>query len=203
MPERFLHRLGAGTILVAYISVSIDSYVSRDSLIEGASYISYGSVIKESAIKDSHVSFANISKSALVGSHVAGAIISDSGFDDVVVRGTKTHRAVVRDCLLSNQVVIEGCQVRRFELSGPYLIHADFNRAPRHYLLEPAPGVQMGLSECTNGRLHCGCECRTYNHWLVKKELLRKIFDRRGWAPDSVDIIHSLFDEWRRVRLAA
>jgi hypothetical protein len=201
--ETFRHRNGGGRIIGADGAVSSDSSVDQDSLIEGASFISYGSVINHSAVKDSDVSFGNISQSALVHSHVAGAIVSDSGLEYAVIRGTKIRTAIVRNCLLGREVVVEGCSVRGFELSGPHLIHADFDRAPRSFVLEPTPGDRMAITECVNGRFHCGCECRTYGHWVAKKETLRKLFARRGWADDSVDVIHSLFDEWRRVRMAA
>lgn len=138
-----------------------------------------------------------------MGSHVAGAIVRASGLENVVIRGTKARTANVQNCLLSNKVVVEGCQVRGFELAGPFLVHTDWVRAPRHFLLEPAPGVQMGISECTKGRMHCGCECRPAVEWIQKKELLRKIFVRRGWSSESIDVIHELFKEWRSIRLAA
>lgn len=202
--ESFLHRNGAGVIVGTASAIGDDCFLSRDSILEGASFVSYASRITKSAIKDSHISFANISESAVMGSHIAGAIVRSSGLESVVIRGTKARTANVQNCLLSNKVVIEGCQVRGFELAGPFLVHIDWNRAPRHYLLDIAPGVQLGISECRPGYSHVGCKCRKISHWIEHKEMLRRYFTRnQNWQGDEVDIIHELFKEWRSVRLAA
>lgn len=206
MPETFLHSNGGGRILGIEAAVGSDCFIDRDSVIEGASFISNGSRIIKSAIKDSHVSFANITESAVMRSHITGALVRGSGLERVVVRGTRSRQATVQNCLLSNQAVIEGCKIRGVEVSAPILIHNDWNRTPRHHLLIPCNGVQMVISECSEGgiRGHCGCECRPYAEWIQKKELLRKIFVRRGWASESIDVINDLFQEWRRsIRLVA
>lgn len=201
--ETFRHSAGGGVIVGIDGAISSDSYLSADSMIEGASFVSYSSRIIKSAIKDSHVSFANISESAVLHSHVAGAIVRSSGIEGAVIRGSKSRIANVQNCLLGSQTVVEACVVRDFELSGPFLLHSDWNRAPRHLLLEPALGVRIGISECKPGYAHAGCECRSIQEWVYKKELLRKIFVRRGWPSETIDIIHEFFEELQRVRLAA
>lgn len=203
--ETFQHKNGLGELRGIECAVSSDSMLDKSSFVEGKTFVSYGSSItKNSALKDSHVALGDIQQSILVNSHVSNALVHGSALEGVVVRGSKERSAVVQNCLLSNQTVIESCTVRGFEVAAPLLIHSNWNRAPRHHLLRPCDGVQMAISECSPGgdRGHCGCECRTYAHWVERKEILRKIFTRRGWAYESVDMIHQLFEEWRRIRLA-
>lgn len=200
--ERFIHKNGGGIIYGSESSVSSDSVLDRDSIVEGASFISYGSAITKSPIKNSVISLGEIRESPLIDSHVSAALVYASGLESAVVQGTLERKAVVQNCLLSQKVVVEACTIRNVDIAGPYLIHTDWNHTPRHYLIEPCDGVQMGISECTEGRGHCGCECRPYTEWIHKKELLRKIFVARGWASESIDIIHQLFEQWRQVQLA-
>jgi hypothetical protein len=165
-------------------------------MIEGRTFVSLQSSLTKASVKDSTVVSSVIFNSPLLNSHVAGSLVSSSALESVIVRATGERKAVVQDAILSDDVVVEACTVRGFELAGPYLLHSDWNRAPKHFLLEPAPGVRVGLSECSDGRRHCGCECRPYIEWLEKKELLRRIFTRRGWPSESIDLIHQKFGEW-------
>lgn len=200
MPETSRHSNGGGLIIGVDSAVSSDSYLSVDSQVEGRSFISYGSTIQSSAIRDSSLSFANIAKSALINSHVAGAIVSGSGLEDVVVRGTKERLAVVRNCLLSGEVAIEGCTVQNLELNGPHLIHRDWlHRAPRTRILEHG-GVRLSLAECGPGNdaFHVGCEHRQFREWDYKEPLLFRYFVKRlGWPEPVFRSIRTTFEEWR------
>lgn len=203
-PERFIHTNGGGIIVGADPAVGSDCFIDRTSLVEGRSFISNGSRIVNSPLKDTHASFANITDSPVLFSHITGAIVRGSGLEGVVIRGTKAKTANVQNCLLSNRIVVEGCDVRGLELTGPFLLHVDWKREPRRRLLEISPDVQLGIIECRPGYAHVGCKCRKISDWVEHKEALRRYFTReKGWQGDEVDVIHELFEEWRRIRLAA
>lgn len=205
MIEAFQHRNGGGRIVGIDSAIASDCLLDNSSFIEGETFVSgASSITNNSALKDSHVALGDIQKSILINSHVTGALVFASGLEDAVVRGLKDRPTVVQNSMLAGKVVIEGCTVRNVDITGPYLIHTDWNYTPRHYLLRPCEGVEMGISECRPGYAHCGCECRTIAKWVRKKETLRKIFVKRGWDPVSIDVIHQLFEEWRqRIRLVA
>lgn len=202
--ETFRHPNGGGRIVGIEAAVGSDCFADSDSLIEGRTFISHGSRIVKSSLKDTHASFANITESAVVGSHIAGGIIRSSGIVNAVVRGTKKRLANVQNSLLSGKLVVEGCRIQNVELDGPYLLHHDYAQTPRHLLLDDGHGLRLGIVECKPGYANIGCACRTIKHWIDHKESLRRYFTReQGWAGPEVNTIHELFEEWRRVRLAA
>lgn len=203
MIETFIHSNGGGRIIGSDGAISSDSVLDKTSYMEGRTFVAFGSSITKSIIKDSTINLGDVRESVVVNSHISAALVYDSALEGAVIRGTKERSTVVQGCILSRKVVIEACTVRGIDLSGPYLLHADWNRTPRHHLLTPCDGVQMGISECSSGgdRGHCGCRCRPYSEWIEEKETLRKIFVRRGWSRESIDIVHQYFEEWRRSRV--
>lgn len=195
MSDVFFHRYGGGRITGAESSVGSDCYICPESIVEGESHISYGSSLFTSAVRNSHLSQTSLERSAVAESHVAGAYVGDSVLQNVTVRGAH-KRADLQDVFLTDDVEVEACKLRGFELSGPYLIHSDWNSQPRHHLIT-LPGIRIGLIECGGDRFHAGCECRPWAEWDEKEGLLRRYFLRHGWDDETFDSIRTIFDSWR------
>jgi len=194
----FRHRNGGGSILGIECSIGSDCFLSRDSVISGKAHVSFMSQIHSgSMLHDAHVSASGISGSVIDGGHISYASVKDSSLENVIVRGTYDP-ARLENVILRNGVVAESCWLRNFELSGPHLLHANWDRAPRHHSLKLEYGIPLVITECTELRGHVGCECRPMQTWLDRKELLRRIFvGKRGWPSAAIDTIGALFEGWK------
>ena len=202
MAEVFRHVPGGGAIRGIAAAVSSDSVLERGSEIRGKTFVSFLSEIQDkSTIIDSSIACSRTRRSMVVNSHVTYASVQDSYLEDVVVRGAD-DRADLQNVVLTNGVTVEGCRLRNFELSGSYLVHADFDRVPRHFDLKEF-GIPLHIIECHhNGVLHgiCGCKCRPIEEWIQKKERMRRLFTERlnQWEHGVVDYIHEHFKIWLR-----
>lgn len=196
MRDIFRHRNGGGHILGTKGAIGSDCRLERGSYIED-SFISYKtSISKTSSVSNSSISLGDIENSAVINSHVSAALVSKSVLENVVASGTKERLAVIQGCYFS-EVVIEACTLRNVELTGgPYHLHRDWDRTPRHLLLEPGNGVKLAINECLPGYADIGCKHRTISEWVEKKEILRQIFKKQGWTGREIDTIHDLFESW-------
>lgn len=200
MTERFIHRNGGGLILGHEGGAGSDCRISQGSSISGRTFLSCGTSFSNyTHALDSSISSSALDDCSIVESQIAGAILSNSGIERAVIRGT-SKRAVVEGSYLANGVVVEGCRVRDIFLDGPYLLHADLDRTPRHFLMKEE-GVMLGVVECG-----CrpgikssviGCCCRPLDLWIERAELLRRIFQKRGWSGDQIDTFRELFKSWQ------
>lgn len=198
MSDIFLHRRGGGRIVGVEGAVSSDSRIDRTSEMRGKSFISCLSTIRaESIIDNSTVVNSEVEQSIVLNSQIHHANISGCALNDVVVRGANGCFSDLRNVILSNEVVVENCRLRDFELSGPHLVHVDWDRTPRHCVIEIDSGVKLSLCECADDHFHAGCECRPYSEWDEKEPLLRRYFTRRGWPLETFDSIRGIFDSWR------
>jgi len=184
-------------------AASSDSFIDRTSELRGLTFLSFMSQVRENSVLDgqggvTNVSASVIERSIILNSQISYAKVSDSVLNNVVVRGAYDP-ALLESVILSGGVTVEACRLRNFELSGPFLVHADWDRQPRHFTLERF-GIQLGVIECWHdGVLHgiCGCKCRPLHEWIEKKELLRRFFGKRdNWDHGVVDYIHDQFNEW-------
>lgn len=200
MTDIFLHRNGGGVIHGVDSAAGSDCYISHDSEVRGKSFISCLSTIRsESIIDTSTVVNSEIEQSIVLNSQVHHATVSSSALDDVVVRGANGQYADLRNVILSNEVVVENCRLRDLELSGPHLVHSDWDSTPPHHLLETESGVRLSLVKCSpdNDRMHAGCSCRKLSDWIKKEPLLRRYFTTRGWPLETFNSIRGIFESWR------
>lgn len=201
-PNTYIHRLGGGKVVGIDGSVSTDSRLDRSSQARGASFISFMSDVRNrSFVVDSHLACAVIDESFVVNSHVAYGKVETSNLNNVVVRGLYDP-ARLKNMVLAGGVTVEGCRVENFELNGPYLLHSDFDTQPRHFNLTEF-GIPLHIIEChclkDEPRAIIGCICRPISEWIEKKELLRRLFQKREkWIGPEVDLIHEYFKIWQR-----
>jgi len=200
MPDLFLHRNGGGVIRGVDGAIGSDCYLSPDSEMRGRSFISCASSIRTASIIDtSTVVDSEVEQSMVLNSQIHHANVSGCALDDVVVRGANGQYADLFNVILSNEVVVENCRLRDFELSGCHLVHSDWDRTPPHYLLETESGVRLSLMKCSphNDRHHCGCKCEPFSYWNKKEPLLRRYFTKRGWDLETFNGIRDIFESWR------
>ncbi len=201
MPERFIHSNGGGTIAGVEAAVSSDSRIERGCEIRGASRVSFMSRVRgESIIDSSRIACGVVEQSILLNSDLTYAKVTGSSLNNVIVRGTY-EPARLLSVLLEDHVVVEGARVENFDLAGPYLVHSDFSRQPRHFTLEKF-GIRLGIIECNHEpgvpRVICGCKCRPIAEWIEKKEFLRRLFMKRhNWHGPEADHIVERIKEWQ------
>jgi hypothetical protein len=200
----FFHRNGGGRITGPDGGgfVGSDCYLSPDSEVRGdKSVISHLTTVLNKSVLDNCTAVGSgIDHVIALRSHIHHAQVAYSLLTDVVIRGANERPADLHNVSLSDDVVVEGCRLRNFELSGPHLLHVDWDRAPRHRLLETSAGVYLALTECIDDYFHVGCECRPFAKWDVKEALLRRYFVERnyGWSLEVFNSIRTTFEAWRR-----
>lgn len=202
MGRPFIHHNGGGKILDPDSHVSVDSTLDVDSVLEG-----YCSVVCNSRVRDSRISASIISSGTIVGSvlydaQVFNGLVAKCGLRSVHVRSESGYSPQLLEVVLEG-VTVAGPTILHgpWTMRGPFLIHAgEWHAPPRHHHFQPnGAGAlpSLGIIECLDGKAHIGCVCRPIAEWCQKKELLRRIFVRRGWQPEFIDQIATLFDSWQ------
>lgn len=201
MDQVFLHRNGGGRIVGADGAIGSDCYLEPGSEMRGTSIVSCMAEIRDQSILDNSTLVAAVIEhhSIALNSHIHYAQVGKSLLRDVVVRGANERFAHLYNVVLLDGVVVENCRLQDFELCGPHLLHVDWDRAPRHRVITPGPGMAMALTECADDHFHVGCECRSFAEWDEKESVLRRYFvDRHHWLPEVFNSIRTTFEKWRR-----
>lgn len=205
MSDHFIHRNGGGKILDYTTDISPDSVLDQDSILENYCYVGNESQILNSRIASGKVFHAKVLSSLVDHSTIAEALVANCGLRKVCIRSERT-RSGMREHPYVMEVVLDGVTVSGpvtlkgpWTLAGPYLIHdGEWLKPPRHFRFMPeGTGIDLGVIECLDGRAHIGCICRPMDVWLERRELLRRIFTRRGWLPEYIDVFADLFLTWK------
>jgi hypothetical protein len=147
-------------------------------------------------VKKSHVYNEEISSDDEEGIVVTACEL----YQRVVVRG----RAELTYVVASDRARVYGdCAVVGTEhspvlLNGMMHVHLGvWHTAPRYYELgrEGAEGVNVGVTECWEGRVNVGCWCRPLPDWLSHKTW-RLPLDL-GWTREEVEEVRGVLEQWR------
>jgi hypothetical protein len=194
----YRHSNGNGSVVGESAHVSADSFLDRDSTVEGESVLCSsvvkGSALKDSfaaqsslercAVEDSRLSNVKLYRSIVCGSHLSDVDASGCALIGVVAEGLHGATPYIGGVILEDVTVSgETRVIGDWSLRGPYRIHrGEWERAPRHILISGPNGVSVGVSECVEGMAHVACRCRPVSHWLSKGTRLAR---RLGWTDDQ------------------
>lgn len=196
----YRHRNGNGSVVGEGAHVSADTFLNRESTVEGESSIhasavsasalrdvfAYESTLQHSAIADSRLARAHVVRSHVQGSAVVDGAIIASNLRGVTVEpayGFSPHvkGVTLEDVIVSGGVALEG----EWEMRGRYRIDRGlWERAPRHMEIEGSNGVHVGVSECTPGLAHVACRCKSIEFWLGRGV---SIAARLGWTKEQIE----------------
>jgi hypothetical protein len=180
---------------------SPDSYIDGQSALEGETNVytctvknsalrdtvAYGSVVyANSAVCGSHLAEARVRNSDLTRCHVMAATVGNCVLRDTHIFGDNGESPYLSGVNLTGVYVYGGVQLTGgwgMELEGAHIHAGVWTKQPRHMLVE-GDGVHVAVMECTDGRAHMGCECRTVDYWLTKGARLAR---RLGWNARQIE----------------
>lgn len=198
-PPRVYRHPNGGGAKVYPAQGSPDSYIDRESSVEGESAV-YAGTLLETAVKDSFVAYSTLARalvydSRLSDAKVENAHVESSHLVNAIVRNSRLHNCRVASAGLGTPVVfgvnLSGVTVYGgATLTGPWSLHlegahihaGDWYDRPRHLLIEGG-GIHEAVVECTQGRAHMGCKCMPVSYWLGEQG--ERIAKRFGWSEEQ------------------
>lgn len=198
MTNVYRHKNGGG-LKVFPAQASPNSLIDGLSTIEGESNV-YASSLKDSALKDTFAFDSGLAYATVADSRLADSRIINSDIVGCDVVGAYVEKSRLKDCRVFADcgqptlygVTLAGVTVYGdtalngpwgLELEGAHIHAGEWREQPRHTLIE-GEGIHIALVECTEGRAHMGCTCRSVEHWLKKGPGLGR---RLGWSEDQVE----------------
>lgn len=192
------HVNGGAQKVGSEVHVSADSFCDGRSVLQGTSHV-FGSMLLNGHLKDSqsfNSEFLHVEavKGVFVESRCLQLTVRDSVLHKVTVVGGKFGRIAL------DQVVAENCELRgHWTLEGNARIPTGiWHRAPRYKLITGENGVEVGLTESTEGHALMACWRKPITKWLKYGP---RLGIKHGWTAQQIEDARLFFQDLLDVKI--
>lgn len=174
------------------VHVSADSFCDRNSVIRGKSVILHAT-LEATHVADSHFFGGGSRLSSVIASTLAESVLLKAA-----INGCVLDKVVAVGGVDLTDVVAENCTLYgKWSLDGNARITCgEWYRAPRYFRITGDNGVDVGLTESTDGHGMMACWRKPLTSWVKAGHRLAK---KHNWtevqAKQAVDFFQMLLDE--------
>lgn len=195
MTDRALRHPNGGAL-----KIGTEVHVSPDSFCDAESRIDKESEIFSSTIARSRICNGKVFNSRVQGSMVWHSTIAESTCSALDLRGAILHRVTAASAVLSGtlltliDVVAENCEIYgNWSLEGNARIPTGiWHRAPRYRRITGENGVDIGLTESTEGYALMACWRKPITKWIHAGPRLGRL---HGWTGEQIRAAKEFYEE--------
>ena len=136
----------------------------------------------------------NIFHSTVIESTIVNSQIAESSVVGATIRNSVLYKVKVEGRVILGDVVAETCQLLGdWKLEGiAHIPTGIWHRAPRFQLITGENGVEVGLTESTDGQAMMACWRKPIVSWLKAGPRLGK---KHGWTGEQVETARRFYQE--------